>query len=409
MNVVSDVRRLIIISNGHGEDAIGAAIARELRSLGLEPLPLPLVGKGNVYQRAGFPVLGPRQEMPSGGFVRFNLNALMADLRSGWLAMTQEQVRALRAASQKAATLVVGDLYGLFLGSRYGARPLFQVQPLVSVRYQGAKGLEAIEHLPAQRFLIPERLLMRRAERVYPRDLESTAWLQARGIRQAVYLGNPMLDAAEGEAPLELPEPYLLLLPGSRADAYFSLPIMLEAARGLRSLPLTPVVAWSGLALGNLQAPGWRLEMLSTGQSLEPTGQEVGVTHTLTHPDGTRVFLTQGAFKSALLGSKLAFSTSGSAAEQAAGYGVPLIGFPTLGPQYTPSFARAQGRLLGKALTLTSPRAADVAQAARVLLSHPEAYRAAQEEGKRVMGAPGAARRIAEDIAAHLKNPPADK
>lgn len=398
-----EVRPLLIVSNGHGEDVIGAAIARELQSLGLEVLALPLVGRGNAYERAGFRVLGPRQEMPSGGFVRFNLNALVADLRSGWLPMTQAQYRALREASAGAsATLVVGDIYGLFVGSRYGAKPLFQVQPLVSVRYQGAKGLEAIEHLPAQRFLIPERLLMRRAERVYPRDAESTAWLQKRGIRQAAYLGNPMLDAVEGEAPLELPEPYLLLLPGSRADAYFSLPIMLEAARGLRSLPLTPVVAWSGLALDNLQIPGWKLEGLSTGQSLEPTGQEIGVTHTLTHPDGTRVFLAQGAFKSALLGSKLAFSTSGSAAEQAAGYGVPLIGFPTPGPQYTPSFARAQGRLLGKALTLTLPRDADVAQAARVLLAHPEAYRAAQEAGKRVMGEPGAARRIAEDIAARL-------
>ncbi|RYM33637.1 hypothetical protein EWH23_13090, partial [Meiothermus sp. PNK-Is4] len=155
--------RILILSNGHGEDAIGVAIARELAHLGLEPLPLPLVGRGNAYERAGFPVLGPRREMPSGGFVRLNPRALLADLRAGWLAMTQAQVRALRAVAAGAATLVVGDLYGLFLGSRYGGRPLFQVQPLVSVRYPGGRGLEAIEHLPAQRFLLPERLLMRRA------------------------------------------------------------------------------------------------------------------------------------------------------------------------------------------------------------------------------------------------------
>lgn len=390
-----NVSRILLLSNGHGEDAIGAAIARELARLGLEPLPLPLVGSGNAYARAGFPVLGPRREMPSGGFVRFNPKALLADLRSGWLAMTKEQVRVLRAAASRAATLVVGDLYGLFLGSRYGGRPLFQVQPLVSVRYPGAQGLEAIEHLPAQRFLLPERLLMRRAARVYPRDPESAAWLQARGVAHAVCLGNPLLDAVFGEASLEPSPPYLLLLPGSRADAYFSLPIMLEAVRELRPLTLTPVVAWSGLDLGGLQAPGWALERL--------IGQEVGVTHTLIHLDGTRVFLAQGAFKSALLGSKLAFSTSGSAAEQAAGYGVPLVGFPTRGPQYTASFARAQQQLLGKALTLALPYPREVAQAARALLHHPQAYQAAQEEGKKAMGAPGAARRIAEDIAAYLR------
>lgn len=170
---------------------------------------------------------------------------------------------------------------------------------------------------------------------------------------------------------------------------------MLEAVRELRPLTLTPVVAWSGLDLGGLQAPGWALERL--------IGGEIGVTHTLIHLDGTRVFLAQGAFKSALLGSKLAFSTSGSAAEQAAGYGVPLVGFPTPGPQYTASFARAQQQLLGKALTLALPYPREVAQAARALLHHPQAYQAAQEEGKKAMGAPGAARRIAEDIAAYLR------
>lgn len=43
-----NVSRILLLSNGHGEDAIGAAIARELARLGLEPLPLPLVGSGNA-------------------------------------------------------------------------------------------------------------------------------------------------------------------------------------------------------------------------------------------------------------------------------------------------------------------------------------------------------------------------
>ncbi|MCV4714380.1 hypothetical protein OFC05_30390, partial [Escherichia coli] len=81
----------------------------------------------------------------------------------------------------------------------------------------------------------------------------------------------------------------------------------------------------------------------------------------LTHPDGTTAHLATGAFHRALEGARLALSTSGTAAEQAAGLGVPLVGFPTPGPQYVRPFAQAQRRMLGQALTLTEPDPAAVA------------------------------------------------
>ncbi|MDX2006981.1 MAG: lipid-A-disaccharide synthase-related protein [Meiothermus sp.] len=375
--------KIVIVSNGHGEDMIATVLAKELGRLGYGVQAVPLVGKGMAYLGTGVEVLGPRKEMPSGGFAIQSAAAVWADVRAGWFSMSAGHYRAVRAAARGAvATLVVGDIYGILVGSVFGRMPLFQMQCLVSVRaWERDRGGNPYGPL--------ERILMRRAVRVYPRELEAQQWLRANGVGNAEYLGNPMLDALEG-VPLELPPPYLLLLPGSRTDAYESLPMMLEAYRLLGDTGLTPVVAWAGLPVDERVAgSGWRVA---------ETGQAEGVTHRLEHPDGTLAYLTQGAFRSCVLGARVALSTSGTAAEQAAGYGVPVVGFPTAGPQYTRPFAQNQKRLLGDALALVESRPEAVAGAVRAFLASEELRGKARAAGKAAMGEPGAARRIAEDI-----------
>lgn len=350
---------------------------------------LPLVGKGMAYEAAGLAVLGPRKEMPSGGFVLDRPLAFWDDLEAGWFSMTLGQWDALRKVSKGSqATLVVGDIYALALAYLFGKKPIFQMQPRVSIRAWGGQGIRV-----DQTYTALERFLMGRIAKVYPRDQEGESWLRQHGLSNAQYLGNPMLDAVEGETTLELPTPYLMLLPGSRSDAYQSLPIMLEACRELRSAGLTPVVVWAGSSLERLEARGWKREAKN---------QNTGILMQLIHEDGTRVYLTRGAFKTVLSSAKLAISTSGTAAEQAAGYGVPLVGFASDGPQYTPAFAQAQVRLLGEALTLTEANPKAVAAAITALSRNPERYKQAQEAGQAAMGEPGAVGRIAKDIQSYL-------
>ena len=376
--------KLLIVSNGHGEDIIGAALAQELAALGYTPQAVPLVGRGGAYEKAGFEVLGPRRELPSGGFTARSLANLWADLRAGWFSMSLKHYQSVRkAATEVSATLVVGDVYALLVASLFGRRPLFLMQCQSSVRALA----------PAERpYSVSERLLMRRARRVYPREAEAADWLVACGLANVRYLGNPMLDALEG-VPLELPPPYLLLLPGSRSDAYESLPRMLEVCRHLRETGLTPVVAWAALPLEPLRVQGW---------TLEATGPREGLTHLLHHPDGSVVYLTQKAFKTALGGARVAISTSGTAAEQAAGYGVPVVSFPTGGPQYTRPFAEKQKRLLGDALALVEPDAQAIFRAVQAFLEGDLRERA-RAAGRAAMGLPGAARRIALDLHQQLE------
>lgn len=94
----------------------------------------------------------------------------------------------------------------------------------------------------------------------------------------------------------------------------------------------------------------------------------------------------------------LALGTAGTASEQAAALGVPVIGFPTAGPQYVPGFAARQARLLGAALTLSAPDPQAVAAAVRALLQDSRRLAFARAQGQERMGARGALAQIARDI-----------
>ncbi len=89
--------RILVASNGYGEDAIGSLLARRLR----ERFPdaaisaFSLVGSGTAYRKEGIPVLSPPSELPSGGVVKYSLRALLKDLRHGLARDIRSQVEAL--------------------------------------------------------------------------------------------------------------------------------------------------------------------------------------------------------------------------------------------------------------------------------------------------------------------------
>ena len=90
--------RLLVVSNGHGEDVIAVKVIEALQSL--RPLgviqALPLVGSGHAYQAKGIPLLGPAQTLPSGGFIYMDSWQLWRDLQAGLLPLTWAQWQAIR-------------------------------------------------------------------------------------------------------------------------------------------------------------------------------------------------------------------------------------------------------------------------------------------------------------------------
>ena len=397
--------KLLFISNGHGEDAIGGRLAQEFRKLApnLELAAVPIVGRGMPYERAGIPLLGPRWELPSGGFTFTSLDLLLGDWRDGMYQKTHQQHWAVRNANAD-AVLVVGDVYALWVTFSFafknGRKPrVFQVQPLVSRSYQdhmtAQDRLERANRVTVDSFTAPDRWFMKRVEKIWARDARTAAWLHELGLPQADFTGNVMMDLLEPECdltPVLNGRPVLALLPGTRDDYRESLPKMLEVVAQL------PEIQAFAAFPGDLD----RLELPSGWTWTEPSLLEHQASAQRTALYGTaRVPILRHAFAALLHTSQAALGTAGTANEQAVGLGKPTVAFPTNGPQFTGSFARAQKRLLGDGLILTANDTDQVVQGVRQALTI-EARDVAKRAGLERMGTPGGAKKVALEVIERL-------
>jgi uncharacterized protein (TIGR03492 family) len=396
--------KILFISNGHGEDAIGAFLAKTMLELepDLEIEALPIVGRGNVYEKAGVRVVGPRWSPPSGGFTFTSLALFQKDWRDGMRQKTHEQHWAARNAKAD-VVMIVGDVYALWVTFSFAfreAKPrVFQYQPLVSRYYQDgmntADKLERSSRVTVDSFVLPERLYMKRVEKVFTRDERSAAWLRELGVPHAKFAGNIMMDLLTPELELQPMldgRPVLALLPGTRNDYLFSLPIMLETAALLPEFQC--FAAFSG-NLDTLELPtGW------VWTTAKPVDNAARVAK---HSSGIEVAMLENAFAALLHAASVVLGTSGTGNEQAVGLGKPVIGFPTTGPQYLEGFAKAQKRLLGAGLTLEQPRPENLARAVQTAHQDQNFREQVKQAGLERMGLPGGAKRIALEILVALR------
>ena len=390
--------KILFISNGHGEDAIGAHLAKTMTELqpSLELEAVPIVGRGNPYEHAGVRVLGPRWNPPSGGFTYTSLSHFKKDWQDGLRQKTHEQHWAVRNTKAD-VVMVVGDVYALWVTFSFAfkeAKPrVFQYQPLVSRYYQDGMNttdkLERSSRVTVDSFVLPERCYMQRVEKVFARDERSAAWLRELGVPHAQFAGNIMMDLLSPELELQTLDgrPVLALLPGTRNDYLFSLPIMLETAALLPELQSFAALSNNLDALELPTGWVWTTQMLADN-----------LTQVARHTSGIQVPMLEPGFAALLHAASVVLGTSGTGNEQAVGLGKPVIGFPTTGPQYLESFAKAQKRLLGAGLTLSKPDPKALARAVRTVHQDQHFREQVKHLGLERMGLPGAAKRIALEI-----------
>ncbi|MEB3328699.1 MAG: lipid-A-disaccharide synthase-related protein [Candidatus Sericytochromatia bacterium] len=385
---------LLLISNGHGEDAIGARLAGALRAEGCTLEALAIVGAGRAYAACDVALAGPAVVLPSGGFIQGRPRELMRDLRQGLLGLTRAQWAAVRAGRARwDGVLAIGDVVPLAFAGASG-RPYGFVGCAKSDWHRGGR--------PGSYGWL-ERWLLRRAAclGVWPRDPLTTDHLRAAGVR-AAWLGNPMMDGltptrrlpgvggGEAEATDEpgarVPET-VLLLPGSRAEAPRNLALLAEVVR-------------------RLQHPGRRF-LAALGDAPEalawvPAGWTKVEGPGLMHPDGARIGLVWGAFAEALQAADVVLAMAGTATEQAVGLGKPAVTLPGPGPQFTRSFAQAQGRLLGEAVWVASGPDEAAGRVAALLAAPAERLRLGAL-GQARLGPAGASARIARAFVSALQ------
>ncbi len=374
------MKRLLVVSNGYGEDLEVAQVIRALPPGALEVSAYPLVGLGRAYP-PGVTLLDPRREFPSGGFgPRAGWAALWADLRSGWLGFWAAQRRTLRAQRGRVDLVVAaGDVYCLLMAAAAGGPTVYLALP--KSEYIGP-------HSPLELWLI-----RRTASQVFTRDEVTAAALRRRGV-PAQYVGFTLMDtlAPSGEAFGLPPErPVLTLLPGSKPAAFPNLVLLLRAAAAAasRSPSAAVLVAW---------APGLSRERLRAtvdaagGRWIDPHRFQFG---------GTEVAVTADHFADALARATVVLGMAGAAHEQAAGLGKPVVAFPGTGPQFTARFLEEQQRLLGDALVMTAGPD-EAAQAVASLLGDPAERERRGRIGRERQGGPGGAAAIARYLLERL-------
>ena len=216
--------KLLVLSNGHGEDIIAIRIIeRLLWDAELEITALPIVGQGYAYQKRGIPLAGRVQQMPSGGFIYKGGNPLWQDLRGGLVQLTLEQIKLVRQWRKTGGKiLAVGDIVPLLYSWISKADYSFVGTAKSDYYLQDESGwLERTSWLERQFgsvYLPWERWLMSRdrCKAVFPRDSLTSKSLQQWQI-PAYDLGNPMMDGLTTKSEVRSArELDVLLLPGSR-------------------------------------------------------------------------------------------------------------------------------------------------------------------------------------------------
>ena len=359
-------RKVLFISNGHGEDLNAVQIVKALRQQQpqSEIGAMPIVGQGNAYRNLNIDIIGPTESLPSGGFVYNDRFKLLDDIRSGLFTLLWRQIRATRKYGRDCdAIFAIGDVVVL-LGAYLTGKPYMAFIVSSSAYYENRMQFPR---------LTDWLLKSDRCRQIFTRDRYTAKMLNQQGYDKAIFVGFPAMDALEitgKDLQLSPDLPLVALLPGSRLpEAGTNLQLLLDLAIATTSL-FPNGIQFCAAVTPNLCLPD-PTGMIPLQQVAEQQGWEYHPTGYLTHPQHQIALrCIYDAFADILHQCDLVVGMAGTAIEQAVGLGKPIIQIPGAGPQFTYTFAEAQMRLLGSSIQTigTKPATADtISQAAQAI------------------------------------------
>ncbi|WP_041620237.1 lipid-A-disaccharide synthase-related protein [Stanieria cyanosphaera] len=407
--------KLLVISNGHGEDVIAVRIVEKLKVNlpNLEIAALPIVGEGNAYIKNNIALVGQVKQMPSGGFIYMDSKQFWRDLQGGLLKLTLAQLKIIRQWSKSGGfILAVGDIVPLlfawlsntnyaFVGTAKSEYYLRDEQGWLN-RTSWLERWFGSVYLPWERWLMSRD----RALAVFPRD-DLTAEILKQWSIPVYNFGNPMMDGigevTEIKKLTSLAEKQtlsILLLPGSRMpEALNNWQQIIDAtSEVIKTFSLQSILFIAAIAPGleilpfqeYLLCQGWNTTSLAINSLPINDPQAV-----IFSKKNASLILTQNAYSESLQLADLAIAMAGTATEQFVGLGKPVITMPGTGPQFTAAFAEAQTRLLGISVILVE-KSNQIAQKMLCVLNNAKLLESIAINGQQRMGKPGAAERIAE-------------
>jgi len=362
--------RVLIISNGYGEDAMAATLASAL-SKHVDVEALPTVGPGNAYSGI-CEVVGPRGELASEGHRK--VGSLIKDFQNGLAVTAVKHVKYMRDNRGRwDKVITVGDLIGPLLAKSGGHR----VDLHIDVYNSGY----------ARNYSAAEKYALRRCvDKVLCRDDILAGSLRAVGM-DAGFAGNLMMDTIPS-LNLDLrglitDKTAITMLPGSRqgTEKMFSLQMdALNRVSGKHKLvilvPLAPGVELAPLLkktnLKQVETPLLGAGHLAVAQSF----------------DGTMVHFFDKGIGTLARSSLFVVGQQGTAIFQSAGLGTPVI--TLVADDARPSRVQRNERLMGESRVSSTQDVSSLARKLEIYLNDPKKTQARGKVGVERIGPPGA-------------------
>ena len=331
--------RILVLSNGHGEDVSGCILARRLISIGNKVEALPIVGLGEAYKKEKINIIGKTRKFNTGGLGYNSLKGRIYDLFNGQIYYFFKKIWIVFLIRKKYDYfLVVGDIVPIFF-AWLSRKKYFTYLVAYSSHYEGKLNLP----WPCKYFLKSPNSI-----RIYARDLLSSIDLSNQLKKEVLFLGNPFIDKLLKNNIKDSNNSFhIALLPGSRINELINnFELMLDIIQELANYKFFKKIKFnfalsSDLKMGNVQnileMRNWQFEkILSSDFKLLYSYKSI------------KVFFKWNSFEDILTESDFAISMSGTAAEQVVGMSKPVLQVEGKGPQFTKGFAEAQRRLLGQ-------------------------------------------------------------
>jgi len=364
------MKKILFITNGHGEDVVAAQIITRLKGKRHNIEVMPVVGNGSQFKGLKIDLIGPKKILPSGGFGLRNYSYLVRDIFAGFLGKVMTQMRTLKRHKGRYDLVIgIGDIVPIIYAMITGSKFIFV----------GVNKSEYYKKLAFNYTGLEKWLLKNYCALTFTRDRKTCEELKLLGIH-AKYVGNPMMDAvqnirASGHQDIRTIKT-IGFLPGTRDDAYKNIEDFYKIAFQINRLDKNIRFLFS--VPSNLHR--------SKLQRIKPP---------------LKIALTAD-FSEVLKASDMIIGLSGTGNEQAAGLGIPVIAFPGRGAQFNSRFASGQKELLGRALLLLSRDSWTIAKEAIALLKNRVEMRIMSLAGKQRMGGAGATAKLAEAIIKEL-------
>ncbi len=382
---------ILFLSNGHGEDLNASLIIQALEASypSLSVAAMPLVGSGHAYSKQGVTIIGPTQNLPSGGLIYTHPWNWCKDLGAGLVSLTVKQLRAVFSYRRNCRGIVaVGDIVPIAVAYLTG-RPFVAFIVSTSSYYEGKLKLP---------WLTTYCLRSQRCLSILTRDQFTAMDLQKRGISKAKFVGYPIMDVLSPigqDLALNPTLSTIALLPGSRLpEAIHNLALQLKTCEEITKIqPANFRVA--------LIAEIQESDLQQLAQQEQWQYQPKGILRKTISGQTLEVRCYWRAFADIVHRCDLAIGMAGTAVEQVVGLGKPVVQIPGEGPQFTYAFAEAQMRLLGASVITVGKKPTEpqlftqTAQLIRKLLYDEEYLAQCRQDGWQRVGLPGGSAAIA--------------